>query len=77
MSNSLIEDIYDYEYDKYMDNLQNIVEDSQDYVCSCCGMPCDILVDDESFGFEYGSEISTQQDVKIISECCNAYVYRG
>ena len=33
MGYSLIEDIYDYEYDKYMDNLQNIVEDSQDYVC--------------------------------------------
>lgn len=77
MGYSLIEDIYDYEYDKYMDNLQNIVEDSQDYVCSCCGLPCDILVDDESFGFEFGSEISTQQDVKIISECCNAYAYRG
>ena len=67
MGYSLIEDIYDYEYDKYMDNLQNIVEDSQDYVCSCCGLPCDILVDDESFWFEYCSEISTQQDVNIVS----------
>ena len=51
MGYSLIEDIYDYEYDKYLDNLQNIVEDSQDCICSCCNKECNPVVIDDSFGY--------------------------
>ena len=72
MNNSLIEDIYDYEYDKYMDNLQNIVEDSQDYVCSCCNKECNPIVIDDSYGYEYGSISSTHKDVHVVSDCCEA-----
>ena len=74
MSYSLIEDIYDYEYDKYLDNLQNIVEDSQDYVCSCCNKECNPIVRDDSFGYNIGSISSTHNQYTIVSDCCEAEV---
>ena len=74
MSYSLIEDIYDCEYDKYLDNLQNIVEDSQDYVCSCCNKECNPIVRDDSFGYNIGSISSTHNQHTIVSECCGAGV---
>ena len=74
MNYSLIEDIYDYEYDKYLDNLQNIVEDSQDYVCSCCNKECNPIVIDDSFGYSYGSINSTHKQHTVVSECCGAEV---
>ncbi len=75
MSNSLIEDIYDYEYDKYLDNLQNIVEDSAYYyVCSCCNKECNPVVIDDSFGYDYGSISSTHKQHTIVSDCCEAEV---
>ena len=77
MSYSLIEDIYDYEYDKYLDNLQNIVEDSAyyySYVCSCCNKECNPIVIDDSFGYDYGSIIATHKQYTIVSDCCEAEV---
>ena len=75
MSYSLIEDIYDYEYDKYLDNLQNIVEDSAYYyVCSCCNKECSPVVIDDSFGYDYGSINSTHMQHTVVSECCGAEV---
>ena len=78
MSYSLIEDIYDYEYDKYLDNLQNIVEDSAYYyyyyVCSCCNKECNPIVIDDSFGYDYGSISSTHKQHTIVSDCCEAEV---
>ena len=75
MSYSLIEDIYDYEYDKYLDNLQNIVEDSAYYyVCSCCNKECNPIVIDDSFGYNIGSISSTYKQQTIVSDCCEAEV---
>ena len=75
MSYSLIEDIYDYEYDKYLDNLQNIVEDSAYYyVCSCCNKECNPIVIDDSFGYDYGSISATHKQYTIVSDCCEAEV---
>ena len=73
MSYSLIEDIYDYEYDKYLDNLQNIVEDSAYYyICSCCNKECNPIVIDDSFGYNIGSISSTHNQHTIVSDCCEA-----
>jgi len=74
MGYSLIEDIYDYEYDKYLDNLQNIVEDSQYCICSCCNKECKPVVIEDSFGYDYGSISSTHNQQTIVSDCCEAEV---
>ena len=74
MSYSLIEDIYDYEYDKYTDNLQNIVEDSQYYICSCCDKECNPVVIDDSFDYNCGSIRSTHNQHTVVSDCCDAEV---
>ena len=74
MGYGLIEDIYDYEYDKYLDNLQNIVEGSQDCICSCCNKECNPVVIDDSFGYDYGSTSSTYKQQTIVSDCCEAEV---
>ena len=74
MSNSsFIDDIYnDYDFDRYLDNLQNIVEDSVYYVCSCCNKECNPIIIDDSFGFNIGSISSTYEDIQVLSDCCEA-----
>ena len=72
-NNSFIDDIYnDYDFDRYLDKIQDFVEDSAYYVCSCCNKECNPIVIDDSFGFNIGSISSTYEDVHVVSDCCEA-----
>lgn len=73
-NNSFIDDIYnDYDFDRYLDKIQDFVEDSAYYyVCSCCNKECNPIVRDDSYGYEYGSISSTHKDVYVVSNCCEA-----
>jgi len=76
MKDSIIEDIYDSYYDSYLDNLQDSLDCLSDvyYECSYCHKECLPVEEDNSFGYEYGSQIATHKQVDIISDCCGAKV---
>ena len=72
-NNSFIDDIYnDYDFDRYLDKIQDFVEDSCEFVCSSCGCMCSPTTIDDSYGYEYGSISSTHKDVYVVSDCCEA-----
>ena len=66
----MIEDIFDNYYDAYLDNLQDSVDAY--YTCSECGKECLPVVEDDSFGYDYGSIKSTHKQQTVYSDCCNA-----
>ena len=68
----MIEDIFDNCYDSYIDNLQDSVDAY--YTCSECGKDCLVIVEDDSFGYDYGSIKSTHKQQTVYSGCCNANV---
>ena len=72
MKGSMIEDVFDSYYDSYIDNLQDSVDVY--YTCSECGKECFPVVEDDSFGYEYGSIKSTHKQQTIFSDCCGANV---
>ena len=49
----MIEDVFDSYYDSYIDSLQDSVDVY--YTCSECGKECLVIVEDDSFGYDYGS----------------------
>ena len=59
MKGSMIEDVFDSYYDSYIDNLQDSVDVY--YTCSECGKECLLIVEDDSFGYDYGSIKSTHK----------------
>lgn len=72
MKYSMIEDIFDNYYDYYIDNLQDSVDVS--YTCSKCGKERFPVVEDDSFGYDYGSIKSTHKQQTVYSDCCGAEV---
>ena len=72
MKGSMIEDVFDSYYDSYIDNLQDSVDVY--YICSECGKECLPVVEDDSFGYDYGSIKSTYEQQTIYSDCCGAKV---
>lgn len=72
MKDSMIEDIFDSYYDPYLDSLQDSVDVY--YTCSKCGKECFPVVEDDSFGYDYGSIKSTHNQKTVYSDCCNANV---
>ena len=72
MKGSMIEDVFDSYYDSYIDNLQESVD--VHYICSECGKECLPVVEDDSFGYDYGSIKSTHEQQIIYSDCCSAKV---
>ena len=72
MKSSMIEDVFDSYYDSYIDNLQDSVDAY--YTCSECGKECLLIVEDDSFGYDYGSIKSTHKQQTVYSGCCNANV---
>lgn len=72
MKGSMIEDVFDSYYDSYIDNLQDSVDVY--YTCSECGKECSLVVEDDSFGYDYGSIKSTHTQQTIYSDCCGAEV---
>ena len=41
-------------------------------VCSNCGCKCGTVFEDETFGYEYGSEVGRHHEYSEWSDCCEA-----